>query len=164
MSYLANADAARWFACEVWPLVRRACPDARLFLVGKDPGPRVRSLAGADVVVTGRVDDVSGYFRRARVFVCPLRVGSGTRLKILEAFSWGVPVVSTGLGSSGIEARDGEHVLLADDPQGFARKVLDVLGDDGLARRLGEAGRELVRSRYTWEAVVGTLNEKVYRS
>lgn len=163
MGYLANADGARWFRREVWPLVRERCPGARLFLVGKDPRPEVLALAGPDVTVTGRVEDVSEYFRLARVFVCPLRVGSGTRLKILEAFSWGVPVVSTSVGVSGIEAEPGRHLLVADTPRTMADAVADVLGDDGLARRVGEAGRELVLARYTWAEVVKKLNEKVYR-
>jgi len=163
MSYLANAEGIRWFCAEVWPLVTAREPGAKLWIVGKDPGPGVRALAGPGVTVTGRVDDVSGYLRRARVFVCPLRVGSGTRLKILEALSWGVAVVSTPLGCSGLDVTSGEHLLTADDPAAFAGAVLDVLGDENLARRLGGCGRDLISRRYTWACAVQTLSEKVYQ-
>lgn len=164
MSYLANIEGIAWFHEAIWPQVKAREPGARLWIVGKNPRPEVARLACADVVVTGFVPDVAQYYRRARVFVCPLRVGSGTRLKILEAFSWGVPVVSTTLGCSGIEARSGEHLLAADSPSEFARAVSSVLEDDALADRLGRAGRELAAERYTWEGVVRTLNEKVYKT
>jgi glycosyltransferase involved in cell wall biosynthesis len=162
MSYLANSEGIRWFHREVWPLIKAGDPLARLWIVGKAPGSEVLALAGPDVTVTGRVEDVSGYYRRARVFVCPLRVGSGTRFKILEAFSWNVAVVSTELGCSGLDAHDGEHLLVADRAEDFAAAVLTVLGDDDLARRLGRAGRELVVRRFTWAAVVKILNTEVY--
>lgn len=162
MSYLANVEGICWFYDAIWPLVKARDPEARLWIVGKNPRPEVSRLAGPDVVVTGSVPDVAGYYRRARVFVCPLRVGSGTRLKILEAFSWGVPVVSTPLGCSGIEARPGEHLLVAGSSEDFARAVVSVLDDDALAQRLGRAGRDLAAARYTWERVAQTLNEKVY--
>lgn len=163
MSYLANVDGIRWFCAEVWPFVAAREPEARLWIVGKDPGPGVTSLAGPGVTVTGRVDDVSGYYRRARVFVCPLRVGSGTRLKILQALSFGVAVVSTALGCSGLEVSPGEQLLVADTARDFAEAVLAALGDEDLARRLGQAGRQLIARRYTWAAAVETLSEKVYR-
>jgi glycosyltransferase involved in cell wall biosynthesis len=163
MSYLANVEGIRWFCAEVWPQVTARVPDARLWIVGKDPAPGVVALAGANVTVTGRVEDVSGYYRRARVFVCPLRVGSGTRLKILQALSFGVAVVSTGVGCSGLDVTSGEHLLVADNARGFADAVLVALTDESLARGLGQAGRELTRRRYTWAATVETLNEKVYR-
>lgn len=167
MSYLANAEGICWFCEHIWPLVKAAEPLARLWIVGKNPRPEVCALASrseGDVVVTGQVADVSEYLRSARVFACPLRVGSGTRLKILEAFSWGVPVVSTTLGCSGIEARNGEHLLVADSPRDFALAVASVLADDALADRLGRAGRDLAARLYTWESVVRTLNEKVYQT
>lgn len=162
MSYLANVEGICWFHDTIWPQVKAREPQARLWIAGKNPRPEVARLAGPDVVVTGSVPDVGEYYRRARVFVCPLRVGSGTRLKILEAFSWGVPVVSTPLGCSGIAARPGEHLLVADSPNEFAQAVASVLEDDELARRLGRAGRDLAAERYTWACVAQTLNEKVY--
>jgi len=162
MSYLANVEGICWFYDTIWPLVKAREPEARLWIVGKNPRPEVSRLAGPDVVVTGSVPDVAGYYQRARVFVCPLRVGSGTRLKILEAFSWGVPVVSTPLGCSGIEARPDEHLLMAGSSEDFALAVVSVLDDDALAQRLGRAGRDLAAARYTWAHVAQTLNEKVY--
>lgn len=164
MSYLANVEGICWFCDTIWPLVKARSPQAKLWITGKNPRPEVSRLACADVVVTGSVPDVAEYYRRARVFVCPLRVGSGTRLKILEAFSWGVPVVSTPLGCSGIEARPGEHLLVAESSEDFAQAVVSVLEDDALAQRLGRAGRDLAAARYTWACVVRTLNEKVYKT
>ena len=164
MSYLANAEGALWFVSRVWPLVLAGEPRARLLIVGKDPGPAVRALDGPTVRVTGRVEDVSGYYRQAAVFVCPLRVGSGTRLKILEAMSWGVPVVSTPLGRAGLEAVDGREIVTAEEEGDFARAVLSLLADPARRREMGRAGRELVASRFTWGRAAQTLNEKVYRT
>lgn len=155
--YQPNQVAARELAEEILPRVRAEVPDASLTLVGRDPGPAVRRLTGPGVEVTGSVPEVLPHLRAARVLVVPLRSGSGTRLKVLEAMAAGVPVVSTPLGVAGIELRDGEHVLLAESAAGLAEQAVRVIRDDALAARLSAAGRELVEGRYDWSAVARPL-------
>jgi glycosyltransferase involved in cell wall biosynthesis len=138
----------------VLPLVRSEVPGARLDLVGMRPGPEVRALAANDGVdLHADVPDVMPYLQRARVAVVPLRVGSGTRLKALEAMAAGRPVVGTTIGLSGLGLVPGRHALFADDPVAVARAVVSVLQDDGLAAGLAAAGRTFVEERYGWDRI-----------
>jgi glycosyltransferase involved in cell wall biosynthesis len=149
---LPNVDAFEFLMEEIWPLVRRACPQVALDVVGAHPSPRVLRFAGRDGVrVVGEVPQVRPYYHDHRLMVAPIRAGSGTRLKILEAFAAGLPVVSTPLGAEGIEAVDGEHLLLAAAAADFARAVVRLLGDEALCRRLARSARGLVVRRYDWE-------------
>ena len=116
-----------------------------------------RSGNGVDIV--GMVDDVNPHLDRAAVVVVPLRIGGGTRLKIVEALAKGKAVVSTRLGAEGIDVVDGEHLLLADDPQDIADRVEQVLADPALARRLGDAGRRLAEERYSWAVITDRLEQ-----
>ena len=163
MDYGPNVDAMVWFCEEIFPLIRRARPDIELMIVGRDPVPEVLALGETPgVTVTGGVEDVRPYFGQAAVFVAPLRAGGGTRLKILEAMAMGVPVVSTTLGSEGLEVVPGADLLESDEPDGFARQVLRILDDAVLAARLAEHARCTVDTRYAWPVVAAEL-ERVYR-
>jgi len=144
--------------------VRQQIPGVRFFIVGKDPPPAIRRY-GRDpgIVVTGTVDDVRGYFRKTTAVVVPLRIGGGTRLKILEAMAMGKPVVSTAVGAEGLEVADGENILIADDPPGMARALISVLRDRALRERLAGAGRKLVEERYDWTSIANRL-ERAYSS
>lgn len=157
MRHQPNADGASWYAREVHPLVQRHMPDASVAIVGADPPASIRALSSTSVEITGQVDDVRPYLSKARVAVVPLWSGGGTRLKILEAFAAGRPVVSTTIGAEGIDARDGEHLLLADTPDAFAEAVVRLFNDDALAASLGSAGRQLVEERYGWEEITRQL-------
>jgi glycosyltransferase involved in cell wall biosynthesis len=128
-----------------------------LTVVGKGTPAWLRRLEGPGVVVTGAVDDVRPHLERASVVVAPLRVGSGTRLKVLEGLSTAKPVVSTTLGAEGLDVTDGEHLLLADDPAEMADAILRVIADEALAARLGAAGRALVLERYGWAGAAARL-------
>ncbi len=153
MSWGPNAAAARFLAAEVLPRVRAVLPDARLQVVGRDPPPKVKALTALPgVEVTGAVPDVLPYLRGAHLLAVPLEAGGGTRLKMLEAFAAGLPVVSTPVGCEGIEAAHGEHLLVADRSR-FADAVLGLLGDAALRGRLATRARRLVRERYDWERV-----------
>ena len=164
MGYYPNEEAALYFCRDVMPLLKDCKPSPRLVLVGKDPPASVRALHnGKSVVVTGRVEDVRPYLGRAQVVVVPLQTGSGTRLKILEAFSMGKAVVSTSLGAQGIPARDGKEILLADDPDTFAIQVRRLLESSELRQKLGHAAQELVKQTYDWTNVSRQLLE-VYES
>lgn len=159
LDFRPNVDAVLWFTNEVLPLIRARRPDARLVVVGKRPAAALRRLAGTPgVTIVGEVPDARPYLAAAAVYVVPMRIGGGVRLKLLEALSLAAPVVSTTMGAEGMAGlRPGEHCLLADDPQRFAASVLRLLDDPDLGRRLGDAGRALVRARYDWSAIVPRL-------
>jgi glycosyltransferase involved in cell wall biosynthesis len=133
-------------------------------VVGRAPTPAVQRLgAEAGITVTGGVDDVRPYMRDAAVYVVPLRIGGGTRLKIFEAMSMGKAVVSTKVGAEGLPVTSGTHVLIADDPRAFAQSVVDLLRNGDRRRQLETAARSLVEQRYDWSAVAGELEEALLR-
>jgi glycosyltransferase involved in cell wall biosynthesis len=159
LDFRPNIDAVLWFADEVLPRIRARRPDTRLLVVGKRPAPALQALAeqGA-LTLTGEVPDARPYIAGAAVYVVPMRIGGGVRLKLLEAMALEAPVVSTTMGAEGVAGlRADEHCLVADDPAGFAAAVLRVLDEPMLSRRLGAAGRELARQRYDWAAIVPRL-------
>src|SRR5262249_1504189 len=138
MDYRPNVDAILWFADQVWPRIREHCPDARCVVVGMNPTERLRRAgrtAGLEVV--GAVVDTRPYIASAAVYIAPLRMGGGTRFKLLEAMAMGRPVVSTTLGAEGFALTSGRELLIADTPADFAGAVLRLLEDAALARRIG---------------------------
>jgi len=156
-----NRDAVLWFHGQMWPLVKKEVPEARFYVVGKDPTPDLLALAREDpsVVVTGTVEDVRPFFERSKVFVNPVRIGGGFRGKLLEAMSMGLPIVTTSLGAEGVEVRGGEEMIIADAPGEFAAAVARLLRDDGLCGRLGERARRLAEERFSWEKGVERLED-----
>jgi glycosyltransferase involved in cell wall biosynthesis len=159
MDWAANEDAILYFCSEILPRIRRQIPDARLSVVGRNPTRRIRALKAEDALVdvTGTVDDIRRYVHEAAVYVVPLRIGGGTRIKIFEAMALAKPVVSTTLGAQGLPVRHGENVLLADTPETFAEHTVRLLRDCSERQRLGRAGRSLVESRYSWPAAVDVV-------
>ncbi len=164
MDYHANIEAAGRFAREAWPALHRAAPELVFTVVGRAPTPSVRALESLPgVEVTGTVPDVRPYYREALAAVIPLRVGGGTRLKILESMAAGVPVVSTRLGAEGLRARAGVHFLLAESPAEFQARILGMRSDPAGARALVQAACQLVRECYDWR-VIGETLRAVYES
>lgn len=159
MDYHANVDAVTWFAREIWPLVAIQFPELVFTVVGRNPGPSVRALASSNIRVTGSVDDVKPYYATAAAVVVPLRVGSGTRLKILEAMAAGVPVVSTKLGAEGLDAMDGLELLIADTPDSIATALARLLRNSAEAQALADAGKALVSKQYDWPLIGKRLYE-----
>jgi len=157
MGYPPGADAALYFCQEILPLIRRQISAAELWIVGRTPRPEVRQLDGSGVHVTGQVADVIPYYRQSAVCVVPLRAGGGTRLKILEAMALGRPVVSTTIGCEGLDVVDGEHLLIADNPQEFAEKTIRLLTDRQLYQRIAAQGRRLVEDQYDWDVIAEKL-------
>jgi glycosyltransferase involved in cell wall biosynthesis len=150
--YEPNREAAQWFAEFVLPLVRASLPEAEFRLVGRvEPVADLARHAGVNL--RGRVDDITVELAEADLEVVPLHSGSGTRVKVLEAFAHRVPVVSTTIGCEGIDADDGTHVLIADEPDAFATACYRVARDDALRARLMEAAYELYSDRYHWSVV-----------
>jgi glycosyltransferase involved in cell wall biosynthesis len=164
MDWLPNEDAMLFFCRDILPRIRAQEPSASLAIIGREPTPAVRRLAEINgVAVTGRVDDVRRFLAEGDVYVVPLRIGGGTRLKIFEAMAMGKPIVSTAVGAEGLPVRDGEHLVLADDPARFADAVVRLLRDTTARRQLAEHGRDLVRARYDWSAVAGELDAALER-
>ena len=154
MAYGPNRDGALRFVEEVLPLVQQEEPSARFLAVGKNPSPQLEALGQReDVVVTGFVDEVAAWVHRAGVYVVPIRYGSGTRLKVLEAFALGVPAVSTRIGAEGISTEDDEDILLRDTPESMAQAIVRLLRQPELAAELAVKARARVEAEYDWPAL-----------
>ena len=155
MDWLPNDDAITYFCKEILPLIWQKNAKIKLYVVGKSPSVAVKELAARDnrVIVTGRVDDVRPYIAKSKVFVVPLRVGGGTRLKILEAMAMGKAIVSTTIGAEGITYAMDENIVLADTPDEFAEKTVNAISDNNKIKGLGKSGRSLVLESYDWRVV-----------
>lgn len=154
MTYSANHDAMRYFLADVYPFIRQDVPAAKLTITGSTTGVDLDGLAlDGSVHLSGYVDDIRPVIAESQVCVVPLRQGSGTRLKILEAMALGTPVVSTSKGAEGLNVVDGEHLLIADEPRAFAHATVRLLRDEPLRQRLTQNARRLVELRYDWRAI-----------
>jgi glycosyltransferase involved in cell wall biosynthesis len=162
LSYYPNLDGLLFFLRDVMPAVRRLHPSARLKIVGMGPPDALRRFAAPDVTFTGWVEDLRPHLAGASAIIAPLRIGGGTRLKILEAMAMALPVVSTTLGAEGLAVRHGRELLLADTAERFAAEVVRVLRDDDLGAALGGAARRLVEASYDWRASARAL-EALYQ-
>jgi polysaccharide biosynthesis protein PslH len=158
MDYRPNVDAVLWFVDSVLDLVREAVPNTRLFVVGNRPHPRLeRVRRRGDVEITGFVQDITPFLHSATVFVAPLRMGSGTRLKLLQAMAAGCAIVSTPLGAGGISVDSGREMILAEEATAFAQAVVGLLRDGERRQALGAAARALVERHYDWKAILPRL-------
>jgi glycosyltransferase involved in cell wall biosynthesis len=154
MDWHPNEDAMLYFIDDILPLIRREVPEVTLTIVGRNASRQMRdAAAAAEVTVTGTVDDVRPYIRRAAVYVVPLRIGGGTRLKIYEALAMGKAVVSTTIGAEGLPLEEGVHLLRADDASTFAGRILELLASAERRQQLGMAGRHLMEQEYSWSRV-----------
>lgn len=163
MDYHGNSDAVLWFCREIWPQLAHQFPSLDFKIVGRDPPVSVKALAGTRIFVSGTVDDVRPYYHQAFAMLVPLRVGGGTRLKILEAMAAGVPVISTRLGAEGLDAKDQQEILLADTASEMAASIRGLLNQPDLALRLRAAALLLVKRDYDW-SVLGKKLANVYES
>jgi len=157
MSYFPNANGVRYFVEEILPLVKLRVPGAKFLVVGQNPPATVRSLASDDVVVTGAVPDLRPYYLRSVVAVSPIRFGSGTLNKVLEPMAMGIPIVATPVGTEGLPIKDGEHLLIAESPSDFADRVVELLNDPAMRRRLAANALELVRTHFGWPGIADKL-------
>jgi len=163
MSYIPNFDGVLYFLDSIFPLVEKEVPNAKIYIVGGQPPKELLERGSDRVIVTGYVEDIRPYVWRSLVYVVPLRMGSGTRLKILEAMAMKKPVVSTSVGCRGLKVRNGESILIADEPQAFAQAVVQVIRSSGLRRKLAQNGYELARSLYEW-SLIGRQVEEAYQA
>jgi glycosyltransferase involved in cell wall biosynthesis len=151
MHWPPNADAVGWFVNEIFPRVKSKIPEAEFIAIGKNPPAEILRVPG--VVAPGYVEDVNSYFQSSRVFVVPIRAGGGMRVKILDTWARGLPIVSTTIGAEGIDCESGKNLLIADDPEGFASAILRILNDKDYAQRLRLAGRAAVEEHYDWQQI-----------
>lgn len=163
INYFPNHDAVLYFVQEVVPLLVRQHPNVSIRIVGPGAPPEIQALANQHLQVVGFVDDLRAEIARACVVIAPLRIGGGTRLKIVEAMAMAKPIVSTTIGAEGLEVEHERDILLADTPEALAREIGRVLQDEGLARRLGQAARRGAEAHYSWDAAAHKLSA-FYRS
>lgn len=158
MDWIPNEDAMTHFCEATLPLIRAQEPDVTVSIIGRAPTPAVRRLADIPgVEVTGRVDDVREHIGRGSVYIVPIRIGGGTRLKIFEAMGMAKAVVSTTIGAEGLPVTDGRDVIIADSPEAFAASVVSLLRDPARRVQFERAARDLVVTQYDWSAVAGQL-------
>jgi polysaccharide biosynthesis protein PslH len=162
MSYVPNIDGMTHFIQDIWPRIAEAHPDARCKIIGGRAPASVQALAGPRVELTGFVPDLRPHLAEAAVVVVPLRLGGGTRLKIVEAMAMGKAIVSTTLGAEGIDAVPGQEILIEDNPSAFADAVNRLLAEPDLATRIGQSARQLAVERYSWSGAAQAL-EGFYR-
>ena len=155
MRHLPNRDGLAWFLDEVWPLIREQHHTVRFHIIGRGLPDNIRRIADLDdrVDYLGYVRDIEDHVGKAWMSVVPIRIGSGSRLKILESMALGTPIVTTAIGCEGIAARDGEEVMIADAPKEFAEKVLSLLLDSDRRKQLAAKARELVEQQYSWDRI-----------
>ena len=165
MDYRPNVEAVESFARETLPAIRARCPEAIFVIVGRNPTKSVQALAALPgVIVTGAVPDVRGWLAAADVVVAPLRIARGIQNKVLEAMAMARPVLASPQAAEGIDARDGEHLLIAADPAQEAGKILALLADPAHAARLGRAARSRMEERYRWSAMLAELPDMLFGS
>lgn len=158
MDYRPNVDAMLWFTAEVLPLIHDEIPDARLYIVGQKPHRRLENLRDRDhIALTGWVNDVTPFLHAADVYVAPLRMGSGTRLKILEAMAAGCAIVATSLAAAGLPDHVRKALVIADDAPHMAKAITGLLHDEPHRRTLGEAARAAVYDHYDWSVLIPRL-------
>jgi glycosyltransferase involved in cell wall biosynthesis len=161
MDWLPNDDAIRYFIKEIMPLLRRILPPVTLTVVGRNPSAGLIELSKSEVSVkiVGRVEDVRPYMEKAAVYIVPLRIGGGTRLKIYEAMAMEKTIVSTTVGAEGLSVTNGVDLLLADTPQAFADSIVKVLTDENFARGLAQQAAATVREKFSWCRVTANFAE-----
>jgi glycosyltransferase involved in cell wall biosynthesis len=157
LSTVPNIDGVLHFVSDIWPRIAKAHPLARCKIVGGSSPPSLLALAGPRIEFTGFVSDLRPHLAAAAALVVPLRLGGGTRLKIVEGLAMGQAIVSTTLGAEGIDAVPGRDLLIEDDPEGFACAVNALLADPSLAARIGQSGRRLAVERYSWSNAARSL-------
>lgn len=159
MDWMPNEDAILWFADAILPRIAASLPGVHVTVVGRNPTPKLQELAAREprIELTGRVEDVRPYIERSAVYIVPIRVGGGTRIKIYEAMGMARAVVSTSIGAEGLPLKDGEEVILADEPDRFADEVIRLVNDDAAREKIEQASRKAVVERFGWDRATDAL-------
>lgn len=161
MDWMPNIDGIIDFVQNTYPRIKAKRPSATLTIIGRNPAANVVSLSQNDpsIIVTGTVEDVRPYMRKASAAVVPLRVGGGTRIKIFETMAMGIPVVSSTIGAEGLPVESGKNIFIADDAESFATHIISLLQNTKLARAVGGAGQKMVQEQFTWRSAVEQFDE-----
>jgi len=152
MEYQPNIDAVNYFVKKIFPLVKKEVKDAKFYIVGKNPA-KIKKLASQNVIITGFVKDTGEYFSKCKVFVAPMRLGSGIQNKVLEAMNNEIPVVMTKIVNEGVEGIDGKEVMVAEKTKEFAEKIIMLLKDKELRKKVSDKGKRLLKKEYSWEKI-----------
>ncbi|MET0109305.1 MAG: glycosyltransferase family 4 protein [Candidatus Thiodiazotropha sp.] len=165
MNMFANKDAVMYLISDIWPLVKVKIPDIKFYIIGQDPPKELTNIASDDnaIKVLGYVDDIRPFVAKSAIYVVPLRVGGGTRLKVLDALAQGKAIVSTSIGSEGIEVTDRTNIYLEDTSEGFASSIIQLINDDAKRKELGRQARKLAEEKYAWPSIAEGLID-VYKN
>jgi sugar transferase (PEP-CTERM/EpsH1 system associated) len=161
MSYFPNLDGALYFIEEIFPIIRKSRPGAKVYIVGQNPPTKLRRMSGHNVIVTGFVPDIKEHYLKSTVAVSPIRFGAGTLNKVLEPMALGVAVVATSVSVMGLAVVPGKDVLVADTSEEFAAEVIRLLNDSNLRTKVSQSAKNIVRSTYDWKTIALKL-ENVY--
>ncbi|MCJ7507489.1 MAG: glycosyltransferase [candidate division Zixibacteria bacterium] len=161
MDWLPNQDAMHYFCEEIYPLIKKDIPQINLCIVGRNPSEAILKLSENDktVEVTGTVEDVRPYMAKSEIYIVPLRIGGGTRIKIFEAMSMGLPVIATSIGAEGLDVTPDQNIIIKDSPGDFAKSIVELLEDKNKRRRIAEEGRKLVNCEHDWKKVAEKLSQ-----
>ncbi|MEW8027521.1 MAG: glycosyltransferase family 4 protein [Candidatus Thiodiazotropha sp.] len=165
MNMFANKDAVMYLISDIWPMVKAKIPDIKFYIIGQDPPKDLIHIASEDtgIKVLGYVDDIRPHVSKSAIYVVPLRVGGGTRLKVLDALAQGKAIVSTSIGSEGIEVSDRINIFLEDTSEGFASSIIELIKDETRRKELGRQARKLAEDKYAWPSIAEELIE-AYKS
>lgn len=167
LTWEANVDGLLWFLEEAWAELKARHPKLKFYIIGKNPDARIVQLVSSlseDVILTGFVEDLEPYFQRSRVFVSPLRFGSGIKVKVMNALYRGVPTSTTSVGAEGIALKHREHIMIDDEIKGMVDSIDELLRDADLWGKLAGASRQLARRKYTWDAVMKIVRQAIEES
>ncbi len=164
LTWEANVDGLIWFLEKIWPDIKSANPEIRLSIVGKNPNKRLIELTKDDpsIVLVGFAEDLEKYYSSSRVFIAPLRFGSGIKVKVVNALCRGIPTVTTSIGVEGLDLKHEKEVMVADNPFDFAECVNRLMRDEKLWQRIANKSRELMKEKYTWESVFENVEKAIY--
>jgi glycosyltransferase involved in cell wall biosynthesis len=160
MAYNPNADAVRHFCKYIFPRVKLLIPKFELFVIGNNPSNEIKMLDGDSIHITGKVDDLQAFYELATLCIVPIRAGSGTRLKILEAMAFGRPVVSYPIGCEGLDVIQNENILIAKDQNEFADMVIKLATDTTLRKTISKNARKLVEDKFSWKLIASRLHDE----
>ncbi len=159
MAYPPNVDAAEFLSNEIMPLVWKSKPDAKLMLAGASPDKRVLALKSESIAVSGWMDDIRDAYASARIFIAPMRIGTGLQNKLLEAMSMKIPSITTPLANDALQAADRQEILIGKNANELAENIVDLLNDEGLHQKISENGYVFVKKNYSWEEATEKLNQ-----
>lgn len=164
LTWEANVDGLVWFLEQGWEQLKKQFPKLKLYIIGKNPDQRIVTLKeqlGDSVILTGFVEDLEPYFQKSRVFISPLRFGSGIKVKVMNAMYRGIPTATTSVGSEGMAIAHGEHLMVNDDMDGYVKSVATLLTDKDKWQELSTKSRQLANEKYTWDSVLKIVKDSI---